>query len=56
MQKGSEKGYFKFGGSETITLFEAGKITLAEDLVENSRMGRELYARMGDLMGRQPEV
>jgi phosphatidylserine decarboxylase len=52
MQKGSEKGYFKFGGSETITLFEPGRITLADDLVENSRMGRELYARMGDLMGR----
>ena len=56
MQKGSEKGYFKFGGSETITLFEAGKITLAPDLVENSRLGRELYARMGDLMGRRLKV
>jgi phosphatidylserine decarboxylase len=52
MQKGSEKGYFKFGGSETITLFEAGRITLADDLVEHSKLGRELYARMGDLMGR----
>jgi phosphatidylserine decarboxylase len=55
MQKGSEKGYFKFGGSETITLFEPGRITLAEDLVANSLQGRELYARMGDLMGRQPK-
>ncbi len=54
MQKGSEKGYFKFGGSETITLFEPDRIELASDLVENSRIGRELYARMGDLMGRQP--
>ena len=54
MQKGSEKGYFKFGGSETITLFEPGQITLAQDLVENSRLGRELYARMGDVMGRKP--
>jgi phosphatidylserine decarboxylase len=52
MRKGSEKGYFKFGGSETITLFQRGRITLADDLVENSRIGRELYARMGDLMGR----
>lgn len=53
MQKGSEKGYFKFGGSETITLFEPDRIKLAADLVENSKIGRELYARMGDLMGRQ---
>jgi phosphatidylserine decarboxylase len=53
MQKGSEKGYFKFGGSETILLFEPGRIQLAQDLIENSKLGRELYARVGDLMGRQ---
>jgi len=51
MHKGDEKGYFKFGGSETITLFEEGRINLADDLLENSRIGRELYARMGDFMG-----
>lgn len=56
MQKGAEKGYFKFGGSETITLFEPRRIKLADDLVENARMGRELYARMGDLMGRRANV
>ena len=53
MQKGTEKGYFKFGGSETITLFEPGRIELTGDLVENSKIGRELYARMGDVMGRR---
>lgn len=52
VKKGEEKGYFKFGGSETITLFEPGRIKLKGDLLENSRAGRELYARMGDLMGR----
>jgi phosphatidylserine decarboxylase len=51
MQMGSEKGYFKFGGSETITIFEQNRIRLAEDLVANSKAGRELYARMGDCMG-----
>lgn len=51
MQKGSEKGYFKFGGSETILLFEPGKIDLAPDLIEHSKLGRELYARVGDFMG-----
>ena len=56
MQKGAEKGYFKFGGSETITLFEPRRIKLGDDLVENARMGRELYARMGDLMGRRANV
>ena len=53
VQKGDEKGYFRFGGSETITIFEPGRIKLAEDLVQNSREGRELYARMGDVMGIQ---
>ena len=51
VEKGDEKGYFKFGGSETITLFEPGRIKLADDLVEQSKMGRELYARIGDYMG-----
>jgi phosphatidylserine decarboxylase len=52
MQKGAEKGYFKFGGSSMITMFEPGKLRLADDLIENSRQHRELYARMGDGMGR----
>ena len=54
MHKGDEKGYFKFGGSETITLFEPNRIQLADDLLDNSKIGRELYARMGDFMGRAP--
>jgi phosphatidylserine decarboxylase len=49
--KGSEKGYFKFGGSSIITLFEKGAIRLADDLLENTRERRELYARMGDRLG-----
>lgn len=55
VRKGDEKGYFKFGGSETITLFEPGQVQLAADLLENSSLGRELYARMGDEMGRKVE-
>lgn len=47
--KGDEKGYFLFGGSSTITLFEPGKIRFADDLIEHSKAGREVYARMGDV-------
>ena len=47
--KGDEKGYFRFGGSCFITIFEPGKIRFAGDLVEHSRAGREVYARMGDV-------
>ncbi len=49
--KGDEKGYFAFGGSMTMQLFEPGVVELAEDLVENTQQGRELYARMGDRLG-----
>jgi phosphatidylserine decarboxylase len=51
VNKGDEKGRFEFGGSSTITLFEPGRIQLDEDLIENSRQCRELYAKMGDRMG-----
>ena len=50
--KGAEKGYFRFGGSSTITIFEAGKIQFADDLVEQSRQHRELYAKVGDRLGK----
>lgn len=47
--KGDEKGYFRFGGSCFITIFELGRIRFTDDLVEHSRAGREVYARMGDV-------
>jgi len=50
MLKGDEKGYFAFGGSSTITIFEPGKVQLADDLLENSAKQVETYARMGDSM------
>ena len=52
--KGAEKGFFKFGGSSTITIFERGRIQLAADLVAHSREHRELYVKMGDVMGVKP--
>ena len=56
MLKGAEKGFFKFGGSSVITIFEPGRLKLDEDLITNSREQRELYARMGDHLGNlQPE-
>jgi phosphatidylserine decarboxylase len=50
--KGDEKGFFKFGGSMVITLFQAGRFTPAADLAEHSALGVELYARFGDVMGK----
>lgn len=50
--KGVEKGYFRFGGSMVMTLFQAGCVVLDEDLRESTAKGLELYARMGTSMGR----
>jgi phosphatidylserine decarboxylase len=49
--KGDEKGYFKFGGSSTITVFEPNRIRFDDDLIMHSSQQREVFARMGDSMG-----
>ncbi|MCF7674393.1 MAG: phosphatidylserine decarboxylase [Akkermansiaceae bacterium] len=49
--KGAEKGYFAFGGSSTLTLFEPGAIRLEDDLLDHSARQTELYARVGTRMG-----
>lgn len=51
VKKGEEKGYFAFGGSSTITIFEPGAVKLAEDLTEWSAQQIELYAKVGTAMG-----
>lgn len=48
VRKGQEKGFFRFGGSSTITLFEPDTIRFDDDLIEQSSRQRELYARVGD--------
>ncbi|MEX2381678.1 MAG: phosphatidylserine decarboxylase [Opitutales bacterium] len=51
VRRGDEKGFFAFGGSCVILLFEPGRISFDEDVAEKSRCGVETYARMGDRMG-----
>jgi phosphatidylserine decarboxylase len=51
VSRGTEKGTFRFGGSMVITIFPAGKFQPDEDLAEQSAVGVELYARMGDRAG-----
>lgn len=50
VEKGAEKGYFAFGGSSTITLFEPGAVRLEADLADFSSRQTELYARVGTRM------
>lgn len=48
IEKGDEKGYFAFGGSTLVLLFEKGKANFDEDLLSNTKKGFETTIRMGE--------
>lgn len=50
--KGEEKGYFEFGGSCLILLFEPGRIVLDQDLIEASAQKIETLGLLGQSLGR----
>jgi len=50
-KKGEEKGYFKFGGSTVVLLFEKNKIRIDEDLLINTLKGYETGIKVGDRIG-----
>ena len=50
--KGQEKGFFSFGGSTVVLLFEPGRIVFDEDLLAASRPGLEILCRAGQSLGR----
>jgi len=50
--KGEEKGYFSFGGSCLIMLFEPQRIILDQDLVETSMRKIEVRGLLGQTLGR----
>lgn len=50
-KKGDEKGYFEFGASALILLFEPGMITLDKDLIELSKDMNEVHCLMGQSLG-----
>jgi phosphatidylserine decarboxylase len=49
--KGSEKGYFKFGGSTVILFFQNGKIKVDSDIIEQTKLGFETKILMGEHIG-----
>ena len=51
-KKGDEKGYFEFGGSCIIMLFEPGRIQFADDLVHHSNQNLEVRGFMGQALGK----
>lgn len=53
-RKGSEKGFFKFGGSTTIAFFEPGAVQFDSDLVRNTAEGVETLVQMGERIALAP--
>lgn len=51
VKKGEEKGYFYFGGSTCVLVFEKGKVDIDRDLVENTKKGIETKVYMGEKIG-----
>ena len=51
VKKGEEKGYFKFGGSTVVLLFEKNKIKIDHDLLVNTSKGLETTIKMGERIG-----
>ena len=52
VQKGQEKGYFSFGGSSLVLLFEKNKIQFDKDLIINTQKGMETAILMGENIAR----
>lgn len=52
VEKGQEKGYFKFGGSTTILLFKRNTIKIDEDILDQTNLGFECKVLMGEEIGR----
>lgn len=56
VKRGEEIGYFKFGGSTVILLFEKSLITFDNDIVKNSLSCIETLVRVGQSIGHSPEI
>jgi len=51
VEKGEEKGFFSFGGSCIVLLFEKGRIRFDQDLVESTGRGLETKMLFGSSLG-----
>jgi len=54
VKRAEELGYFKFGGSTILVLFEPGQMKYDDDLVDNSNTALETLVRVGMSIGHSP--
>lgn len=51
VNKSDEKGYFKFGGSTVILIFEKDRLRIDSDLIDNTKHQLETEVKMGEGIG-----
>lgn len=51
VEKGQEMGYFAFGGSTVVLLFNPTKFKIDHDLLTNTQNNLETYVKMGEKIG-----
>ncbi|KAJ5768210.1 hypothetical protein N7533_000793 [Penicillium manginii] len=56
VSRAEELGYFKFGGSTLLVLFEEGVINFDKDLADNSKGSLETLIRVGMSVGHSPDI
>ncbi|VTT70812.1 unnamed protein product [Fusarium fujikuroi] len=54
VHRAEELGYFKFGGSTILLLFEPGRMVFDDDLVDNGKDALETLVRVGMSVGHTP--
>lgn len=52
LERGAEKGYFKFGGSTVLLFFKKGKVLIDKEILEQTAAGFETRVIAGDTMGK----
>lgn len=51
VNKGDEKGYFKFGGSTTILFLQKDSVKIDDDILNQSKLGYECKVILGEKIG-----
>ena len=51
INKGDEMGYFAFGGSTVVLLVDKDKITIDQDILDNTKNKIETFVKMGEKIG-----
>ena len=54
--RGQEKGYFAFGGSSILLLFQPHTVTIDRDIMRNTALDVETRVRMGEAIGQVMEA